>query len=251
MAKKVQQRTTAAAPKAPVAEEMLPIQEMATANESATYSEEQVQAMIAKAVADAMKSAVVEEKPQAASVPATTDVVTMRFADEVNDNNEIYLGKDGKYGHIIGKRWTGQVPKMAFIGDFRTPLIQTLLKNRNLIVIDGLTDEERRLYGVMYSDGEFIDEKLYDRMLRMDEESLVALYKGLCPEWRRMLAVRFAEAYDTKKLRVTRDALLALNKISRKDNKDLPKDDIRRKGAFWALIQKFNFADETDMEDEE
>lgn len=218
----------------------------ASAAEGAFYSEEQVKALVAKAVAEALAAG---KEENASAVPSMNDVVTMRFVDEVNDHNVVYLGKDGKYGQIIGKRWTGQVPKMAFIGDFRTPMIQQLLKNRNLIVVDGLTDDERRLYGVMYGDGEFIDEKLYDRMIRMDEKSLVELYENLCPEWRRMLAVRFADAYEDGKLRVTREALLALNRISKKDNKKLPADDPRRKGAFWALIQKFNFADDTDIDE--
>ena len=214
---------------------------------TAGYTEDQVQKMIAKAVAEALAA---QPKPEAAApaIPAANEVVTMRFFDEVNDRNVVYLGKDGKYGQIIGKRWTGQIPKLAFIGDFRTPQIQRLLADRNLIVLDGLTEEERRLYGVEYAEGEFIDEKLYGRLTRMGEDELLATYKALCPEWRRMIAIRFADAFEDKTLKVTRDALLALNKISRKDNKDLPKDDIRRKGAFWPIIQKLNFAEDSDIE---
>ena len=214
---------------------------------TAGYTEDQVQKMIAKAVAEALAA---QPKPEAAApaIPAANEVVTMRFFDEVNDRNVVYLGKDGKYGQIIGKRWTGQIPKLAFIGDFRTPQIQRLLADRNLIVLDGLTEEERRLYGVEYAEGEFIDEKLYGCLTRMGEDELLATYKALCPEWRRMIAIRFADAFEDKTLKVTRDALLALNKISRKDNKDLPKDDVRRKGAFWPIIQKLNFAEDSDIE---
>jgi hypothetical protein len=243
-------KTTAAqtAPKKEAATETQTI-EQTEAMQAATagYTEDQVQKMIAKAVAEALAA---QPKPEAAApaIPAANEVVTMRFFDEVNDRNVVYLGKDGKYGQIIGKRWTGQIPKLAFIGDFRTPQIQRLLADRNLIVLDGLTEEERRLYGVEYAEGEFIDEKLYGRLTRMGEDELLATYKALCPEWRRMIAIRFADAFEDKTLKVTRDALLALNKISRKDNKDLPKDDIRRKGAFWPIIQKLNFAEDSDIE---
>lgn len=208
------------------------------------YTEEQVQKMIAEAVAKAMAEA--QTKPAA---PAQDGMVTMRYFDEVNDRNTLYLGVNGKYGQIIGKRWTGQVPKMAFIGDFRTPLVQKLLENRNLIVLDGLTDDERKLYGVCYQDGEFIDEKLYDRLIRMPEEDLLEIYRGLCPEWRRMVSVRFADAYNHGKLRVTREALLALNRESKRDNKGLDKNDPRRKGAFYAIIQAMNMAEDDDTED--
>lgn len=209
------------------------------------YTEEQVQDLIAKAVAQAMA----QNAQTAANTAPANQMVTLRFVAEVNDRNVIPLGSDGKYGQIIGKRWMGQIDKMAFKGDFRTPLVQALLKKRNLIVMDGLTDEERRIYGVDYAEGEVIDEKLYDRMTRMSEADLLPIYEGLCPEWRRMLAVKFADAFENGQLKVTRDTLLALNKLSRKDNRGLPKDDIRRKGAFWQLIQKLNYAEDADLED--
>lgn len=243
-------KTTAAqtAPKKEAAAKAQAIEQTETMQTAtAGYTEDQVQKMIAKAVAEAL-AAQPKTDATAPAIPAANEVVTMRFFDEVNDRNVVYLGKDGKYGQIIGKRWTGQIPKLAFIGDFRTPQIQRLLADRNLIVLDGLTEEERRLYGVEYAEGEFIDEKLYGRLTRMGEDELLATYKALCPEWRRMIAIRFADAFEDKTLKVTRDALLALNKISRKDNKDLPKDDIRRKGAFWPIIQKLNFAEDSDIE---
>ena len=209
------------------------------------YSEADVQAMIAKAVADAL-AAQKKEVAEQPSAPQNDGLVTLRFYDEINDANVIYLGENGKYGQIIGKRWTGQIPKMAFIGDFRTPHIQKLLEDRNMIVIDGLTDEERRLYGVEYVKGEFLDEKMYNAMLRMPEDDLVATYAGLCPEWKRMVAVRFAEAYDAGKLRVTRDALLALNRESRKANKVFDQNDPRRKGDFYQIIDKMNLREQED-----
>lgn len=210
--------------------------EIAQASEQKSYSEADVQAMIAKAVAEAMAA-----KEKEAPKSANDGMVTLRFFDEVNDSNLIYLGENGKYGQIIGRRWTGQVPKMAFIGDFRTPLIQKLLEERNMIVLDGLTDDERKLYGVNYVEGEFIDEKLYESLLTMPEEDLIEIYRGLCPEWKRLVAVKFAEAYAANKLKVSRDALLALNRESRKYDKG-------GKGAFRGIIEKMNIAEEMDDE---
>lgn len=220
-------------------------QETPEEKQAAAYTEEQVQQMIAKAVAQALA----QQKQEMPVLRAQNEMVTMRFVAEVNDRNVIPLGSRGQYGEIVGKRWMGQVDKMAFKGDFRTPLVQALLKKRNLIVMDGLTEDERRIYGVQYADGEVIDEKLYDRLTRMDSADLLPIYEGLCPEWRRMIAVKFADAFENGSLKVTRDTLLALNRISRKDNSGLPKDDIRRKGAFWQLIQKLNYAEDADLED--
>ena len=211
----------------------------APAEQTNMFTEAQVQDMIAKAVAEAMA----KQQTEAKTSPHE-GMVTLRFFDEVNDANVIYLGENGKYGQIVGKRWMGQIPKLAFIGDLRTPLIQKLLEDRNLIVMDGLTDDERRLYNVTYHDGEFVDEKLYERMIHMPEADLLEIYRNMCPEWRRMVAVRFAEAYANGKLRVTRDALLALNRESKRDNKDLPAGDPRKKGAFWGIIQAMNIAED-------
>lgn len=216
-----------------------------TAEPVVQYSADQVAKMIQEAVAKALAEAPKKEDAPATQ-PYSDGLVTLRFYDEINDANVIYLGENGKYGQIIGKRWTGQIPKMAFIGDFRTPHIQKLLEDRNMIVIDGLTDEERRLYGVEYVKGEFLDEKMYNAMLRMPEDDLVATYAGLCPEWKRMVAVRFAEAYDAGKLRVTRDALLALNRESRKANKVFDQNDPRRKGDFYQIIDKMNLREQED-----
>lgn len=213
-----------------------------TVESAATFTEEQVREMIAQAVAEA----VAKQQAQKPAAPDSDGMVTLQFFDEVNDHNLIYLGENGKYGQIIGKRWTGQVPKMAFIGDFRTPLMQNLLESRNMIVLDGLTDEERKLYGVDYVQGEYIDNKLYEALLHMPENDLLDIYRALCPEWRRMVAVKFADAYAQGKLRVTREALLALNRESRKDNKSLPKDDPRRNGDFWGVIQQMNYAEGAD-----
>ena len=88
----------------PVAEE----EETAVAEEKNTnvahvqYSEADVQAMIAKAVADAL--AAQKAQQQEANTPPNDGLVTLRFYDEINDANVIYLGENGKYGQIIGKR---------------------------------------------------------------------------------------------------------------------------------------------------
>ena len=47
-----------------------------------------------------------------------------------------------------------------------------------------------------------------------------------------------------KKLKCSRDVLLKLNQISKKDYTDLPKQDMRRKGGFYAIIHAMNAEDE-------
>ena len=186
-------------------------------------------------------------RPQIVQIGGDAEKVSFLWQAEVADDNVVVFGDGGMYGRIVGKTGTFSVPK-SDLSRLLDGMNRFFLDKRWLIALDGLTEEERRLYGVEYAEGEFIDEKLYGRLTRMGEDELLATYKALCPEWRRMIAIRFADAFEDKTLKVTRDALLALNKISRKDNKDLPKDDIRRKGAFWPIIQKLNFAEDSDIE---
>ena len=61
-----------------------------------------------------------------------------------------------------------------------------------------------------------------------------------------MIATKFIEAYENGTLKCSRDALMALNKMSKKNYAGFGKDDPRRKGAFYAIIHQMNAADESE-----
>jgi hypothetical protein len=210
----------------------------------AAFTMEQVQKMIADAIAQHDK----ERKPEApATQSGSESTVTMFFQAEVNDANELLLGPNGKYGMITGKHATITVPKRDFIGEFRTAIIQYYLKTRNLIVVDGLTDEERKIYGLDYQDGEYLEPAVYERLIEMGDKVL-EIFPKLHVTWREMIATKFLEAFENKTLRCSREALIRMNNLSKKDYKDLPAGDERRKGAFYPIIHAMNAADETDDE---
>ena len=213
-----------------------PVQE---AKQENVFTEEQVRKMIAEAVA----KYAAENKPEPAHTSPTDGVVTMFWQAEVNDANEIPLGPNGKFGMITGKHAMITIPKRDFVGEFRTTLIQYYLKTRNLIVIDGLTDDERRVYGLEYKKGEYLEPAVYDRLVEMGDEVL-EIFPQLCQTWREMIAVKFIEAYDNQTLKCSRDTLIKLNQISKRDYANLPKEDARRKGGFYEIIHRMNAADE-------
>lgn len=217
----------------------------AKAPESGTFTLEQVQKMIEEALAKRDAEA---KKAEGLTAASTDGVVTMFFQAEVNDANEIHLGHGGKFGTITGKHATITIPKRDFIGEFRDTTVQYLLKNRNLIVTDGLTDAERRIYGVDYQKGEYLEPEVYQRLIDMGDKVL-EIFDGLSVTWHEMIASKFAEAYENKTLKCSRECLVKLNKISKKDYKDLPKGDERKKGGFYGIIHQMNAADEAD-EDE-
>ena len=124
---------------------------------AAMFTEEQVRKMIEEAVQkyaqESQPSAVLEAAPAGLN----DGLVTMIFQAEVNDANEIQLGPNAKFGMSTGKQATITIAKRDFIGEFRTTIVQQLLRNRNLIVVDGLTDDERRVYGLDYQEGEYLE----------------------------------------------------------------------------------------------
>ena len=121
--------------------------------------------------------------------------------------------------------------------------MQYFLKTRNLIVVDGLTDDERRVYGLNYQQGEYLEPAVYERLIEMGDQVL-ELYGKLCVTWREMVATKFIDAYENGTLKCSRETLLEMNKISKRDYANLPKDDIRRKGALYAIIHAMNAEDE-------
>ena len=209
----------------------------AEAPSAVTFTEEQVRKMIAEAVAKYAQ----ENTKEAA--PYTDGMVTMVFQAEVNDQNEILLGPNGKYGMITGKHATITVPKRDFVGEFRTSTVQYLLKSRNLIVVDGLTDDERKVFGLEYRQGEYLEPAVYEGLIEMGDH-ILEIYPMLHPTWKEMVATKFIDAYENKTLKCSREALIQLNRLSKQDYASLPKDDVKRKGAFWPIIHAMNAADE-------
>lgn len=211
-----------------------------------TFTLEQVQAMIA----EALKKHDEEKQQEKSARPAsgTEGTVTMFFQAEVNDASELPLGPNGKYGVITGKTATITIPKRDFIADFRTTTVQYYLKTRNLVVIDGLTEDERRIYGLDYKDGEYLEPSVYKGLIDMGDKVL-DVFPKLSVTWREMIAQKFAEAYENKTLKCSRQCLMELNRMSRQDYKELPKGDERKKGGFWGIIHSMN-ADDEASEDE-
>lgn len=182
---------------------------------SRTYSAEEVQALIESAV----QSALSKQQPQVVQISAETPVVHLMFQDACSPDNYIQFGVEARYGSITGAFQLKTVTKEQFLGDFRDAFVQMLLAERKLIVLDGLTDEERVAYGVDYKDGEFLTEKQFRNMLT-NTDALLEAYPKLCDGYKQMVATQITTAFEKKDPRVTRKLVAALNKLSKKDGQD-------------------------------
>ena len=195
------------------------------------FDEEQVQEMIAKAVAEALAKA--QNAPQIVQVTADTERVQFLFQAEVSPDNIYEIGPNGMYGRIVGKTGTFSVPK-SDLSRVMDSMFRLLLQKRWIIAVDGLTQEERDAYGVSYREGELLDREGFRRMVELGK-GMLDLYPRLCEGHREMVAKRYHEEYLSKSPHVTRELVVELNRLS----KQLGSKD----GDFADIIEAMNRAD--------
>lgn len=186
-----------------------------------TFTEEQVQAMIAEAVSKATKEAVeqttatfkAQNTPQVIQVSADTERVHFLWQAEVSDENVYEIGPQGMYGRIVGKTGSFMVPK-GDLSRVMDSMFRLLLERRWIIAVDGLTDEEREAYGVNYKEGELLDKRCFAKMVELGN-GILDIYPKLCKGHREMVAKRYHEAYLNNSQYVTREIVVELNRLSK------------------------------------
>lgn len=194
-----------------------------------TYSAEEVEQIVAAAVAKAMAN----QTPQVVQIKADTEQVNFLYMAEVANDNVFYVGENGTYGRIIGKTGAFSVPKNE-LSRVMDGLFRLLLQRREIIVVSGLTDDEREIYGVSYREGETLDKMAFAKLVEI-EDKILGIYPKLCPAHREMVAKRYHEAYLSKNPHVRRDVVKALNDMSITLGSE--------KGDFDAILEMMNEAD--------
>lgn len=175
-----------------------------------------------------------QSAPQVVQVaPQEAEKVHCLFEAEVADDNIFSLGENGRYGRIIGKTGSFFIPKNE-LSSVMDAQFRSMLENRWIIIVSGLTDEEREAFGVDYKEGEYLDKKAFAKMVDMGEE-ILEIYPNLCKGHQEMVAKRYYEAYLNGNPKVTRDIVVELNKLSKKAGSD--------KGDFTGIIELMNEAD--------
>lgn len=196
-----------------------------------TFTEDQVKEMIAKAVAEAMSK---QQQPQIVQIAADVEKVHFLWQAEVSDDNQLLIGGENSgYAPIIGKTGEFIIPKSdlsrVMDGQFRE-----WMRRRWIIVVSGLSDEEREIYGVNYKEGELLDRMAFKRLVDMGEK-ILDIYPKLCPGHREMVAKRYFEAYMSKNSNVRRDIVTKLNDMSIEFGSE--------NGDFDAILEAMNEAD--------
>lgn len=173
-----------------------------------TFTEEQVQAMIAKAVAEATAQFHKDSGEQ---------MVTLLYLAEVSPENTLILPG---YGSLRPHSYL-EVSKREFGSKFMSALARKLIERRHLLVVDGLTKDERQRWGCDYKSGEVLDERVFDKMLDYSTEEIADIFRHLCREHQEFVAKRFITAHERKDNRVSLAKVRALNQISKESGEEL------------------------------
>lgn len=171
--------------------------------------------------------------PQIVQVMADTEKVALRFCSECAPDNVAIFGPGGMYGQVTGQTGMLSVPKTEW-SRFMTESVRFLLSSRQLIVLSGLTDDERVMYGVDYKPGELLDEMAFTKLLDMGRE-LLAVFPKLCRSHQEMVASRFLTASLNGDPRADdRELMKALNTLSQENGQP---------ALFKPIIERMNERD--------
>lgn len=178
-----------------------------------TYTGTELQKIVEAAVAK--YAAEHPQTPQVINVKPD-EMVTVLFLHPVAKSCVISLGK---LGQINRAGSTLDIPKREFLQGING-VVESLLRSRKLIVTDGLTDEERERYGVLYKEGELLSVKMYQKLLDYGKEDICAIFKKLCEGHKKAVAILYATAYfEERDPRVNMETVTALNKLSKSVDK--------------------------------
>ena len=176
-----------------------------------------------------------------AAQPAQVIKVTMRFQGEVADVYVAVFCPSGLYGQVTGKMGTVVVPKAEW-SRFYTDSVRRMIDRRWLVVLTGMSEDERKLFHCAYKKGEVLDEKAFAGLLDMGEE-LLKIFPELCISHQRMVGKAFWEAYNQGDSRANdRTLIVKLNELSKKAAAGSG-DKLLEKGVFNPVIEAMNKKD--------
>lgn len=184
------------------------------------YTAAEVAEMVKNASEKAVKDAIAEYIKAQGDKPVLQvtqdEYVTLLYIDAVADNSVLTLGKLGQINRVGA---TLDIPKKEFFQGINGK-VDKLLRRRELIVINGFTDEERSRYGVDYKEGELLSVEMYYKLLDLEVSTLLSIFPKLCESHQRTVAKLFITAYENGDNRIHPDTVKSLNDISKKTDRE-------------------------------
>lgn len=191
------------------------------AEEKKTYTAEEIenvlnspeaqttlQAMVAKMLAQAQTA----QTNTVVAVPIKEETVSLLYMGVVAEGSTVHL--NDALGDIQGRAGTRDIPKKEFMQNL-TPEVLKRLKDRRLIVLDGLTDDERERYGIQYEEGELLSANVYHKLFSWSEDKIVEVFQKACKKHKDVIATLFIDAYQDHNKHVTQRLVERLNEVSK------------------------------------
>lgn len=139
------------------------------------------------------------------------EMVTLLYMGAVAEGSMVTLWEGFE---IQGRGGTRDIPKKEFLQHLSQGVIKRL-KDRRLIVVDGLSDDERERYGVKYTDNELASVDIYYKLLSYDEDKIISIFKNVCNSHKTIIASLFKTAYMAHDNRINQPFIERLNKASK------------------------------------
>lgn len=201
-----------------------------------TYSADELNEIVAKAVAEALAK---QQASQPTYIRKDEELVTLVYMGACVEGSTVELWERG--GAIQGRGGVLKVAKSDFFQNMNTTVLKRL-KDRRLVVVNGLTDDEREQYGVKYTDGELISKDVYHKLLGYPESKIVEIFQAACYRHKQLIASLFLDAYNAHDNRINQPLIQRLQKASK---------EVDPKGMFTAILKDMAKALSDDGDDED
>lgn len=139
------------------------------------------------------------------------EMVTLLYMGAVAEGSMVTLWEGFE---IQGRGGTRDIPKKEFLQHLSQGVIKRL-KDRRLIIVDGLSDDERERYGVKYTDNELASVDIYYKLLSYDEDKIINIFTNVCDSHKTIIASLFKTAYMAHDNRINQPLIERLNKASK------------------------------------
>ena len=208
------------------------------------YSSEEIKAVLNTPEAqDLMKSMLTEmlknqQQPTTIVNYQKEEMVTLLYMGAVAEGSMVTLWEGFE---IQGRGGTRDVSKKEFLQKMSQKVLKRL-KDRRLIVVDGLTDDERERYDIKYTEGELASSNIYYKLLSYNEEKILSIFKSVCTSHKAIIASLFKTAYISGDNRINQQLIEKLNKLSK---------SVEPKGMFTDILKDMAKAlsDDTSVEE--
>lgn len=181
------------------------------------FSMEDVNDIVAKAVAEALAKQSASQ-PQTVLQVAKEEYVTIMYIGAIASDTVVAMPKWGSITYAGGVL---DVPKKEFLQGIGVPVNNALLRNRKIIVVNGLTKEEKVRFGVDYKEEELLSADMFFSLLNYSKDDICKIFDRLCDEHKRTVAKLYLTAYfEQHDNRVNPETVKALNKLSKSVDKD-------------------------------